>query len=294
MAVIGFIGLGIMGSPMAVNLQRAGHEVRGWNRTARKTAALVEAGGRAAATIADAVTGAGVVCLNVSDSSDVEDVLTGPDGVLEHAAPGTVVLDFSTIRPDVTRRLAEEAASSGVVLLDAPVSGGELGAQQGILSIMVGGPAEAFAQVEPVLRAVGRTVRHVGQSGAGQTVKAANQLIVAGHVQMLAEAVAFLEATGTDTEVALEVLAGGMAGSRVMEQKQAKMRDREFTPGFTVDLHHKDLGIVAAAAREVGVITPLTALVGQLMASARANGDGDLDHSALLKGVLRLSGRDVD
>lgn len=156
---------------------------------------------------------------------------------------------------------------------------------------MVGGSAEDFAAAKPILDVVGKTVVHLGPSGSGQTVKAANQLIVAGNIELLAEAIIFLEAYGVDTKAAVEVLGGGLAGSAVLNQKAQKMLDRSFDPGFRIELHHKDLGIVTAAAREAGVVTPLGAVVAQLMASARANGDGGLDHSALLRGVERLSGR---
>jgi len=168
---------------------------------------------------------------------------------------------------------------------------GKPGAINAALSIMVGGSAEDFAAAKPVLDAVGKTIVHVGPSGSGQTVKAANQLIVAGNIELLAEAIVFLQAYGVDTDAAVKVLGGGLAGSAVLNQKAKKMLDRDFDPGFRIDLHHKDLGIVTAAAREAGVVAPLGALVAQLMASARANGDGALDHSGLLRGVERLSGR---
>ena len=291
MTNIAFIGLGIMGSPMAVHLANAGHQVTGYNRSPEKTAPLVAAGGRAAVSIPDAVRDADVVAVMVPDSPDVQEVLAGSNGVFEHAKTGALVIDFSSIRPDVTTELAAQAQESGFRYLDAPVSGGEAGAKNAALSIMVGGSAEDFEAARPVLDAVGRTVVHVGPNGAGQTVKAANQLIVAANIQVLAEAVVFLEAYGVDTKAALEVLGSGLAGSKVLEQKKANMLAREFEPGFRIELHHKDLGIVTSAAREAGVVIPLGALVAQLMASAKAAGDGGLDHSALLRGVERLSGR---
>ena len=291
MTNIAFIGLGIMGSPMAVHLAKAGHQVAGYNRTPEKAAPLVEAGGRAAESIADAVRDAEVVCVMVPDSPDVTDVLAGEGGVFDNAKAGTLVIDFSSIRPDVTAQLAEQAAGKDMRLVDAPVSGGEAGAKNAALSIMVGGEADDFEAAKPFLDTVGKTVVHVGPSGAGQTVKAANQLIVAANIEALAEAVVFLEAYGVDTEAALEVLGGGLAGSKVLDQKKQNMLDRSFDPGFRIALHHKDLGIVTAAAREAGVVVPLGGLVAQLMASALANGDGGLDHSGLLRGVERLSGR---
>ena len=205
--------------------------------------------------------------------------------------PARCIIDFSSIRPDVTTALAAQAAERGFRLIDAPVSGGEAGAINAALSIMVGGTPEDFESAKPILDVVGKTVVHVGPNGSGQTVKAANQLIVAGNIQLLAEAIVFLEAYGVDTKAAVEVLGGGLAGSAVLNQKAQKMLDRSFEPGFRIDLHHKDLGIVTAAAREAGVVAPLGAVVAELMASARANGDGGLDHSALFRGVERLSGR---
>ncbi|PVG84546.1 2-hydroxy-3-oxopropionate reductase [Nocardioides gansuensis] len=291
MTDIAFIGLGIMGSPMAVHLANAGHAVAGYNRTPDKTGPLVEAGGRAADSVADAVKDADVVCVMVPDSPDVVDVLTGEDGVFAHAQPGALVIDFSSIRPDVTADLASQARDKGFRYLDAPVSGGEAGAKNAALSIMVGGEGDDFQAARPVFDAVGKTVVHVGPSGSGQTVKAANQLIVAANIQALAEAVVFLEAYGVDTKAALEVLGGGLAGSKVLDQKKENMLARSFEPGFRIELHHKDLGIVTAAAREAGVVIPLGSLVAQLMASAQAVGDGGLDHSGLLRGVERLSGR---
>jgi 2-hydroxy-3-oxopropionate reductase len=291
MSTVGFIGLGIMGSPMAVHLQTAGHLVSGYNKRRDTTGPLVAAGGRKASSIADAVQGADVVAIMVPDSADVQEVLAGPDGVFDSAAPGTLVIDFSSIRPDVTAELAATARERGLRLLDAPVSGGEAGAKDAVLSIMVGGSAEDFAAAQPILDAVGKTIVHVGPNGAGQTVKAANQLIVGTNIQVLAEALVFLEAYGVDTEAAMDVLGGGLAGSTVLQQKRDNMLSRSFAPGFRIDLHHKDMGIVTSAAREAGVALPVGAIVAQLMASARACGDGDLDHSALLRGVERLAGR---
>ena len=288
---IAFIGLGIMGQPMSVHLQEAGFDVSGMNRAPERLLPLVEAGGRAASTISEAVKGADVVAVMVPDSPDVVQVLAGKDGVFEHAEPGALIIDFSSIRPDVTATLAEQAREHGLRMIDAPVSGGEAGARNAVLSIMVGGEVADFDAAGPILAAVGKTIVHVGPSGAGQTVKAANQLIVAVNIEAVAEALVFLEAYGVDTKAAFEVLGGGLAGSKVLDQKKSNMLERSFDPGFRIDLHHKDMGIVTKAAREAGVVMPLGAVVAQLVASARANGDGDLDHSALLRGVERLSGR---
>lgn len=291
MSNIAFIGLGIMGLPMSINLVTAGHTVVGFNRSSAKVEQLVAAGGSGASTIAEAVADADIVVTMVPDSPDVEAVVTGEAGVFAHAKPGALWIDFSSIRPDVASRLSAEARDAGLRPLDAPVSGGEPGAIDGVLSIMVGGEPDDFAAAAEVLDVVGKTIVHVGPSGAGQTVKAANQLIVAVNIQALAEAVTFLEAYGVDTDAALRVLGGGLAGSKVLEQKGQKMLDRSFDPGFRLELHNKDLGIVTAAAREAGVVVPLGSAVAQLVSALVARGDGGLDHSGLFKLAGELSGR---
>ena len=288
MTTVAFIGLGIMGGPMAANLVKAGFDVVGYNRSPEKVKELVEKGGRGAEDVASAVREADVVITMVPDSPDVEAVSAE---IFAGAREGTLYIDMSTIRPDVAVRVAEAGREAGVRVLDAPVSGGEAGAVEGSLSIMVGGSAEDFADARPVLDAVGKTIVHVGPAGSGQTVKAANQLIVAGNIQLLAEAVVFLEAYGVDMRPALEVLGGGLAGSTVLARKGDGMLAREFKPGFRLALHHKDMGIVTSAAREAGVTIPLGAVVAQLVAAMVARGDGGLDHSGLLKLTQELSGR---
>ena len=285
---VAFIGLGIMGGPMAANLVKAGFDVVGYNRSPEKVKELVEKGGRGAEDVASAVAEADVVITMVPDSPDVEAVSAE---IFAGAREGTLYIDMSTIRPDVAVRVAEAGREAGVRVLDAPVSGGEAGAVEGSLSIMVGGSAEDFADARPVLDAVGKTIVHVGPTGSGQTVKAANQLIVAGNIQLLAEAVVFLEAYGVDMRPALEVLGGGLAGSTVLARKGDGMLAREFKPGFRLALHHKDMGIVTSAAREAGVTIPLGAVVAQLVAAMVARGEGALDHSGLLKLTAELSGR---
>jgi len=291
MTTIAFIGLGIMGAPMAGNLIDAGYDVVGVNLTRPPVDKLIARGGRGADSIAEAVTEADVVITMVPDSPDVELAALGEDGIYANAKPGTLHLDCTTIRPDVAKRVAEEGMSRGFRVVDAPVSGGEIGAVQASLSIMVGGLDEDVEAARPILETVGKTVVHVGPHGAGQTVKAANQLIVAGTIELVAEAIIFLEAYGVDTEAAIRVLAGGLAGNQILERKSAGMLAREFEPGFRIDLHHKDMGIVTAAAREAGVAIPLGAHVAQLIGSLRAQGHGKLDHSALLLMVEQLSGR---
>jgi len=285
---VAFIGLGIMGGPMAANLVKAGFDVVGYNRSPEKVKELVEKGGRGAEDVASAVREADVVITMVPDSPDVEAV---SGEVFAGAREGTLYIDMSTIRPDVAVRVAEAGREAGVRVLDAPVSGGEAGAVEGSLSIMVGGSAEDFADARPVLDAVGKTIVHVGPAGSGQTVKAANQLIVAGNIQLLAEAVVFLDAYGVDMRSALEVLGGGLGGSTVLARKGDNMLAGEFKPGFRLALHHKDMGIVTSAAREAGVTIPLGAVVAQLVAAMVARGDGGLDHSGLLKLTQELSGR---
>jgi 2-hydroxy-3-oxopropionate reductase len=291
MTTVAFIGLGIMGAPMAINLVNAGFDVVGFNRSPAKTDRLVAAGGRRALSVAEATRGAEVIVTMLPDSPDVVAVLTDPAGVFAHAAAGSLVVDLSTIRPDVAASLSAEAMARGLRMVDAPVSGGERGAVDATLSIMVGGTADDFDAARAVLDAVGKTVVHVGPSGSGQTVKAANQLIVAGTIELVAEAIVFLEAHGVDTAAAIAVLAGGLAGNAILDRKAKDMIARNFTPGFRVALHHKDLGIVTTAAREAGVVIPLGAMVAQLVAALAAQGDGALDHTALLKGVEQLSGR---
>jgi 2-hydroxy-3-oxopropionate reductase len=286
MARIAFIGLGIMGLPMAVNLVRAGHDVTGHNRSPAKAARLAEQGGHAADSVRDAVRGAEVVVTMLPDSPDVEAVA---DDVL--TAAGALWVDMSTIAPATARDVASRAREAGLRAIDAPVSGGEQGAVDGALSIMVGGEAADVEAARPVLSVLGRTIVHVGPAGAGQTVKAANQLIVAGTIGLVAEALTLLDAQGVDLKPAVEVLSGGLAGSAVLDRKSPAMLAHEFAPGFRVDLHHKDLGIALGTARESGVPLPLGAVVAQLMAAARAQGHGDLDHSALLLVLEQLSGR---
>ena len=291
MTSVAFIGLGIMGGPMAGHLVKAGYDVVGYNRSPEPIQKLVAAGGRGAENVPDAVRGGDVIITMVPDSPDVEALTTGENGIFTHADKGALYIDMSSIRPDVSVRVAEAGRKAGLRVLDAPVSGGEAGAVEASLSIMVGGEAADFEAARPLLDKLGKTIVHVGPAGSGQTVKAANQLIVAGNIQLLAEAIAFLEAYGVDMKAALEVLGGGLAGSTVLNRKGAGMLAREFQPGFRLTLHHKDLGIVQSAAREAGVAIPLGAVVSQLVGAMVARGDGGLDHSGLLKLVLELSGR---
>jgi 2-hydroxy-3-oxopropionate reductase len=291
MTTVGFIGLGIMGGPMAANLVKAGFDVVGHDVVPAGLDRLAAAGGRPVGSIAQAIVDADAVITMLPDWPQVEQVVLGEDGVLDNAGAGLLHIDMSTVRPETSRRIASFGAARDMRVLDAPVSGGEQGAIDGILSIMVGGAAEDFAAAKPFLEPLGRTIVHVGPVGAGQLVKAANQLVVGGTYALVAEAIVLLEAAGVDAAVGLDVLAGGLAGSRILELKRRSMVDREFAPGFRIDLHHKDMGIVLAAAREAEVALPVGALVAQLIAAARGQGYGSLDHSALLKVVEKLSGR---
>ena len=291
MTTVGFIGLGIMGGPMAEHLIAAGHQVSGFSLGDEWGPRLNAAGGRVAADIADAVADAEVVITMLPNHPEVEAVVLGEKGVLASARPGALLMDMSTIRPESSTAIATAAAERGIRVLDAPVSGGEAGARQASLSIMVGGTDVDFADALPILERMGKTIAHVGQHGAGQTVKAANQLVVAGTYALVAEAIVLLEASGVDAKAGMDVLAGGLAASRILDLKRESMLARQFQPGFRIDLHHKDMGIALAAARQADVALPLTGLVAQLVAAGRAMGYGSLDHSALLKVVEQLSGR---
>ncbi|GAA4917280.1 2-hydroxy-3-oxopropionate reductase [Nesterenkonia rhizosphaerae] len=291
---IAFIGLGVMGAPMAANLQRAGFDVTGYNRSPGKAAALLKVGGREASSAQEAVQGADFVLTMLPDSPDIETVVLDEGGVLDAMQPGARLIDLSTIAPETARRVFVQGREKEVPVLDAPVSGGEQGAIEATLSIMVGGERSDFEVATSVLGALGKTVTYLGPAGAGQTVKAANQLIVAGTIELVAEALTFLDAHGVQLEDAVQVLQGGLAGSTVLERKGPAMLGRSFEPGFRIDLHHKDLGIYSSAVREAGVASPLGQVISGLMASARAQGLGSLDHSALLLQVEKLSGHAKD
>jgi 2-hydroxy-3-oxopropionate reductase len=291
MTAIGFIGLGIMGSPMAEHLVAAGHQVTGFDVNRPLVDGFVTAGGAAATSVADTVRDASVVITMLPNHPHVEQVVLGENGVLANAGPGTLLIDMSTIRPETSIAVAEAGAKHHIQVLDAPVSGGETGAKQATLSIMVGGGEADFVSAKPILESLGQTIVHVGGHGAGQVVKAANQLVVAGIYALVSEAIVLLDASGVDAKAGLDVLAGGLAANRILDLKRASMIAREFAPGFRIDLHHKDMGIVADAARQANVALPVSGLVAQLVAAGRAMGYGSLDHSALLKVIERLSGR---
>lgn len=290
MAVVGFVGLGVMGRPMAANLVHAGHEVRAFSRGAAGRASAAALGVPVVADLAETVRGADVVITMLPDTPDVDAVALGPGGVLEHLAPTGAYIDMSTIEPGAALEIAERFRQAGHDALDAPVSGGEAGAREGTLSVMVGGPADAVERWRDLLGAMGSTVVRVGEAGAGQVVKAANQLLVATHLQALAEAVVFLEAHDADVATGLSVIARGLGGSTVIDRKADGVLSGDFSPGFRLELHHKDLGIVEGAARTRGAVLPVTALVGRLVQSLVQRGDGGLDHSALVSLARELNG----
>jgi 2-hydroxy-3-oxopropionate reductase len=288
---IAFIGLGIMGGPMAANLVRDGHTVTGYDLIRSHIDKLIAEGGRSAGSIAEAVAGAEVVITMLPADPQVEKAVLGEDGVLAHAASGTLVIDMSSVTPQLAVRIADAARDKGIRALDAPVSGGEAGAIEGVLSIMVGGDDEDFTAAKPIFEAMGTTIVRVGPAGAGQTVKVANQLIVAVNIQACAEAVVFLEKSGVDLETALDVLNGGLAGSTVLTRKRDNFLRRDFTPGFRIDLHHKDMRNLLSAARDTEVPLPAASLVAGFISALRNAGDGGLDHSALLRNLERLNGK---
>jgi 2-hydroxy-3-oxopropionate reductase len=278
---LGFIGLGIMGRPMARNLLAAGFDVTVHSRSPGPVDELVEAGAARGPSPADVAAASDVTITMLPDTPDVEQVLTGTDGVADGVAAGSLVIDMSTIDPGPTRRLAAAFAERDVAMLDAPVSGGERGAIDAALSIMVGGEASAFERARPVFDALGRTVVHVGPSGAGQVCKACNQLVVAATIEAVAEALALAERSGVDAARVREALLGGFAGSKILEVHGQRMLDRTFEPGFRARLHAKDARIVLDAARDVGADVPSFTVVAEQLDRLVVDGGGDLDHSGL-------------
>ena len=279
---IGFIGLGIMGRPMAGNLLAAGYELLVHNRSRGPMEELASKGARTASSPREVAQGSDIVITVLPDSPDVQQVVAGPDGVLEGAAEGSLLVDMSTISPVVAKELAEQARQRGAGMLDAPVSGGDVGARQATLSIMVGGDPEDFARAEPVFQVLGKTITHVGPSGAGQVVKACNQVVVALVIEAVSEALVLGSGAGVDPATIIKVLSGGMAANRVMEMRGRNFLEHDFTPGFKVELHHKDLGIALETAREYGVSLPVTGVVDQMLRALRSKGLGQQDHSSLL------------
>jgi 2-hydroxy-3-oxopropionate reductase len=290
---VGFIGLGIMGKPMAKNLMEAGYELVVHNRSPEKAEELAAEGATAAGSPREVAEGCDVVITMLPDSPQVEEVLAGESGVFEGVREGALIVDMSTISPVVTESLAASAKEKGASLLDAPVSGGDVGAIEGTLSIMVGGEEADFERAKPLFDVMGKTVTHVGPTGAGQVTKAANQIVVALTIEAVSEALVLGSKGGVSPEKILDVLGGGLAGNKVMEVKREKFLSHTFDPGFRSELHHKDLGIALAAGREYGVALPVTAIVDQMLLTMRRKGWGGEDHSALLRIIEDQSGHEI-
>lgn len=290
---VGFIGLGIMGRPMALNLLHAGYPLVVHNRTREKEAELVSEGAESASSPREVTSACEVLITMLPDSPDVEAVYFGDDGALAGASSGQLLIDMSSIAPSVAVAVSDAARDMGADALDAPVSGGDVGARDGTLSIMVGGSDDAFKQARPLFDVLGKTVVHMGDAGAGQTAKACNQILVAVTIEAVSEALVLASKAGVDPERLIEVLSGGLAGNKVMEVRRRNFLEHDFTPGFKLELHHKDLGIALRTARELGVYVPTTALVDQMLAELKATGDGGLDHSALLKVIEQASAHQI-
>jgi 2-hydroxy-3-oxopropionate reductase len=289
---IGFIGLGLMGRPMAKNLLRAGYPVVAHNRSRPPVDDLVAAGANAATSPADVARQATRIITMVPDSADVELVLDGPDGVFSALQPGTIVIDMSSITPGTTRRLAERARSLGGALLDAPVSGGDIGAIQGTLSIMVGGDAADFLAVKPILDVMGNPdkVLHIGESGAGQLCKLCNQMVIGGTLVAVAEALALARKAGVDAARVRDALLGGFAQSRVLEVHGDRALKNTYKPGFKTHLYAKDMRNVISTLAQHDVPAPVTAVVQQLLHATMAAGHGEQDNSVMAKTIFELAG----
>ena len=279
----GFIGLGIMGKPMATNLIKAGHQVVVYNGSGAADELKGE-GAEGADSYKAVAEECSIVITCLPNSPQVEEVYRGDEGLLAGAGEGDLLIDMSTISPLVTKELAREASERGVKMLDAPISGGEPGAIAGELSIMVGGDEQDFERAKPLFEAMGTPV-HVGEAGSGQIVKACNQIIVGIVLEGVSEALVLGSKAGVDPAKIIEAVSGGLAGTAVMEQKRSNFLEHDFEPGFRIELHHKDLGIALTTAREAGVSLPVTAIVDQMLQTLQVRGRGDLDHSAVLTAI---------
>lgn len=287
---IGFIGSGIMGRPMAENLMRAGHKLTVFGRRFDRLEPLLVAGALGKGTPAEVAAACDITFTVVSDTTDVEQIIFGERGLVHGARPGHIIVDMSTISPAVTRRIATNLAQKGVHMLDAPVSGGEAGAREGTLSIMVGGDAEDFEKVLPLFRVLGKSIVHVGGHGAGQVVKCCNQIVVGMTFQGVAEAILLARRNGVDPTKMREALMGGFAASRILEVHGQRMLDANYKPGFKVKLHHKDMAIVMDNAQETATPLPGAALIAQQMNALMGAGDSELDSSAIMRALERLVG----
>lgn len=288
---VGFVGLGIMGKPMAKNLIKAGHELVIYSGSSGADE-LKDEGAEGADSYKAIAEQCGIVITCLPASAEVEEVYRGDEGLLAGAGEGDLLVDMSTISPLVTKELAREASERGVKTLDAPISGGQPGAIAGELSIMVGGDEEDFERAKPLFEAMG-TPTHVGEAGSGQIVKACNQIIVGIVLEGVSEALVLGSKAGVDPAKVIEAVSGGLAGTKVMDQKKDKFLEHDFDPGFRIELHHKDLGIALTTAREVGVPLPVTSLVNQMLLELKVKGRGDLDHSALLSVIEDAAGHQI-
>ena len=286
---LGFVGLGIMGRAMALNLRKAGHTLWVHGRRAQTMKPLAAEGATACASPQEVAANADVVFICVSDTPDVEQVILAEQGLIHGARKGSVVVDMSTISPSATREFAVALGERGVEMLDAPVSGGEVGAINGTLSIMVGGKAEVFARVRPLFEHMGKNIVHVGDNGAGQVTKACNQIVVAVTIEAVSEALTFARKHGVDAAKVRDALMGGFAGSKILEVHGKRMLDNDFKPGFKVKLHQKDMRIVVDAAHQLGLALPGAALVAQHLNALIGSGQGELDSAAIVKIVEKMS-----
>jgi 2-hydroxy-3-oxopropionate reductase len=287
---VGFVGLGIMGACMAGNLLEAGHELVFHNRTRTKAERLAQRGARAADSPREVAEGSDVIITMLPGPPQVEEVVAGDGGLLEGAREGSLIIDMSTSSPILAQELARAARNKAVGMLDAPVSGGDVGARDGTLSIMVGGEENDFERARPLFRVMGETVVHVGGVGAGQVVKACNQIVVALVIEAIAEALVLGSKAGVDPDRVVEVLSGGLASNKVLEVKGEKFLSHEFAPGGKVEYHRKDLGIALEAGKEYEVTLPVAAFVDQMFGVLEAKGRGGWDHSALLTLLEERSG----
>jgi 2-hydroxy-3-oxopropionate reductase len=287
---VGFVGLGIMGKPMARNLMEAGYDLTVHNRSRGPVDELASEGATGARSPREVAENSDVIITMLPNSPQVREVLTGENGVLEGIKEGSLIVDMSTISPVVTEELAGAVKDKGASMLDAPVSGGDVGAIEGTLSIMVGGEEGDFERARPLFEAVGKTITHVGPVGAGQVTKAANQIVVALVMEAVSEALVLGSKAGVAPEKIIEVLSGGTAASKVLEVKGEKFAKHDFAPGGKVEFHHKDLGIALAAGREYGVALPAAAMVDVMFGALKARGRGGWDHSALITLIEEWSG----
>lgn len=286
---IGFIGLGIMGKPMSKNLIKAGHSLVVYDISAQPVEELVEAGAKRAGSPKEAAQQCDVIITMLPDSPQVEEVILGSNGVLEGITPGSVIIDMSSIAPSVSQKVAAQAQAKGVDMLDAPVSGGEIGAINAELAIMVGGRQETFDRYVGILRTMGKSVVRIGDIGTGNIAKVANQIIVAINIAAVGEAFILAKKAGVDPELLFQAIRGGLAGSKVMETKIQNIKDDQYKPGFKIKLHQKDIKNAMQTAAELNVPLPVTSLVQQIIGGLVNNGKGEMDHSAIVTFVKDMA-----